>query len=248
MRKLPSVLDKAYPVDLKSLRAGPVPPEAAELAGEIRAVAESMGVRSLELFVSPALGPVFLPVSGTPARLVIGEPLLRLGDDALRYFLLVRAIRMMTGEVAAFTRIAPVEQWPALAALLEAVSQGFQPAGIDAGRLADARRRVVSALPSPLPDASELSTLALEVSGAIGNRASQLGQAVGQWGSRTALLAVGLPSIALRGVALALGQPDIPADAEGRLKWILRHPEARDAAVFAVSEGCAEARRQLGLG
>src|SRR5262249_27310303 len=41
LAKLPSVLDTAYPVDLKALRASPLPPSAAELGGEIRAVAES---------------------------------------------------------------------------------------------------------------------------------------------------------------------------------------------------------------
>jgi hypothetical protein len=31
------------------------------------------------------------------------------------------------------------------------------------------------------------------------------------------------------------------------MKWITRNPEARDLAVFSVSDAYAEARRQLGL-
>jgi tetratricopeptide (TPR) repeat protein len=247
LRKLPGVFDTAYPVDLKALRASPFPPSAAEIAGEIRAVAESMGVRSLELLVSTALGPVFLPVSSAPARLVVGHALLESQDDGARYFSLVRALKMMQAEAAAFTRIAPIELWPAVAALLGMLAKGWQAQGVDAGKLAEATRRIEAARTKALDD--DLATLALEVGGSIGNRASQLGQAIGQWASRTALLAVGSPSLGLRGVALSLGQGEgPPEDPSERLKWVLRHPEARDLAVFSVSDGYAEARRRIGLG
>jgi tetratricopeptide (TPR) repeat protein len=245
--KLPTVLDTAYPVDLKALRAVPLPPSAAELGGEIRAIAESMGTRSLELLVSPMLGAVFLPASSTPARLVIGQSLLDSQDDATRYFLLVRALKMMQAEVAALSRIAPIELPAVLTALLSILAQNSQATGVDPNKLADARRRLEPAIPPN--SATDLATLALEIAGTIGNRASQVGQAVAQWASRTALLAVGSPTLALKGVAVALGQSDgPPSDLAERLKWVLRYPEARDLCVFSVSEGYAEARRRVGLG
>jgi len=50
------------------------------------------------------------------------------------------------------------------------------------------------------------------------------------------------------GIALALGQSDgPPTDLAERLKWIMRVPEARDLAVFSVSEAYADARRRVGL-
>jgi tetratricopeptide (TPR) repeat protein len=247
LAKLPTVLDTAYPADLKALRASPLPPSAAEFAGEVRAVAESMGVRSLELMVTPLLGAVFLPISCTPARLLVGQSLLESKDEATRYFLLVRALKMIKAEAAALTRIAPIELSPVLGALLAGIASNWQAPGIDPNKLAEARRRLEPALPTSLD--TEMTTLALEIAGTIGNRASQLGQAVAQWASRTALLAVGSPGVALRGVALALGQTDgMPAELGERMKWVQRQPEARDLCVFSVSENYAEARRRVGLG
>jgi hypothetical protein len=78
---------------------------------------------------------------------------------------------------------------------------------------------------------------------------SQVGQSSGQWGARTALLAVGSAHVALRGVALSLGQASGPPEtAADRVKWVLRHPEARDLTVFSVSDAYVEARRRVGLG
>jgi hypothetical protein len=178
---------------------------------------------------------------------VIGQSLLDSHDDAARYFLLVRALKMIQAEVAALSRIAPIELPAVLTALLSALAKNWQPSGVDPNKLSDARRRIDAAVPANA--AAELETLALEIAGTLGNRASQVGQAVAQWASRTALLAVGSPSLSLKGVALALGQPDgPPSDLAERLKWVLRYPEARDLCVFSVSEGYAEARRRVGLG
>jgi tetratricopeptide (TPR) repeat protein len=247
LAKLPTVLDTAYPADLRALRATPLPPSAADLGGEIRAVAESMGVRSLELLFSPLLGDVFLAASSSPARLVIGQSLLESGDDTVRYFLLVRALKMLTGHTAAFSRMAPIELAPAMMALVSILAESFQAPGVDPNKVAEARRKIEVALPSARDP--ELATLAFEVGSALGNRGSQLGLAAAQWASRTALLAVGSPSLALRGVAVALGQAEgMPADINERLKWMLRQPEARDVCVFSVSDAYTEARKRVGLG
>ena len=91
--------------------------------------------------------------------------------------------------------------------------------------------------------------LALEVIGALGNRATLVGTALNQWGNRTALLSAGSLVASLRGVALAGGHTQgPPADGPERVKWIVRNPEARDLATFSVSEHYGEARNRLGLG
>jgi hypothetical protein len=94
----------------------------------------------------------------------------------------------------------------------------------------------------------DVPVLALEVIGAIGNRASQLATATHQFGNRAGLLAVGNPSAAIEGIALASGQGKaMPESGPDRLKWIVRNPEARDVAVFSVSDQYAQARASLGL-
>lgn len=246
LAKLPGVLDAAYPGDPKALRAAAPGAEFDELVAEMHIVAESVGVSPIEILVSPALGPVFLPVSSTPARLVVGQSLLESDEHAVRYFSFFRALKILKTHSAAFVRIPPIELWPATAALLGLLAKGYSPQGVDATKLADARKRIGAALPSKIDE--ELATLALDVGGSLGNKASQLGQAVSSWGTRAALLAVGSPTIALRGIALALGQTDGPPfDPGERLKWVIRVPEARDMAVWSVSDAYAEARRRAGL-
>jgi hypothetical protein len=91
-----------------------------------------------------------------------------------------------------------------------------------------------------------VSLLALEVVGSLGSRASQLATALNQWANRTALLAVGAPLTALRALALA-SNADLPSEGPERLRWIGRHAEGRDVAIFCVSDACGEARKKLGV-
>lgn len=246
LQKLCTVLETAHPVDLKSLRAAPAPLNAPPALAEIRKKAEAAGLGSPEILVSPVLGAGILPVSSTPPKLVVGEVLLELSDAQAVDFAVYRAVQLLRTHASVFTRIPPVELWPITAALLKILAPSFQPQSADAGKLADAERKLRAALPPRLDD--DVPTLALDVAGSIGNRASQLGQAVSQWASRAALLATGSPSASLRGLALVLGQTEgLPQDAAERLKWVLRNAEAKDVAVFSVSEAYADARRKAGL-
>jgi hypothetical protein len=134
-----------------------------------------------------------------------------------------------------------------MAAFLSQFAPNWQPTGVDAKRMGEAQARIKPVMPQHVDD--DAPVLALEVIGAIGNRASQLAIAIGQWGDRAGLLAVGDPAVAIRGIALAGGHSEgPPADGPDRLKWIVRNPEARDLAIFSVSEQYAESRRRVGLG
>jgi hypothetical protein len=132
-----------------------------------------------------------------------------------------------------------------MAGLLGLLAPGWTAQGVDARKLADARNRIQAVMPKSIED--DLPTLALDVTGLIGNRASQLATAVYEWGNRAALLAVGDPMAALRAIALTTGGSGPPASGPERIKWIVRNAEARDLAIFSVSEHYAEARRRLGL-
>ena len=90
--------------------------------------------------------------------------------------------------------------------------------------------------------------LALEVTGALGNRASTLHTVVNGWGNRVALLACGDLSTAFSAIARAVGHSAGPA-ASGpeRATWIGRNAEARDLALFSASDAYVEARAKLGV-
>jgi hypothetical protein len=187
-----------------------------------------------------------MPISSAPPQLVFGQALLDSEDDAARYFLLIRSLKILQGNAAALSRTTPIELWPVLAAFLGSFAPNWIPQGVDAKKLADAQKRIQGSMTPQLED--DVPVLALEVIGAIGNRASLLGTALHQWGNRTALLSAGSLVASLRGVALASGQSAAPPkDGAERVKWIVRNAEARDLATFAVGEQYAEARTRLGL-
>ncbi len=246
LRKSGDLLDAAYPVDLRAIRAAPLPTGSAAFTSYVQQVAAAFGIRGLEVFASASLGPVCLPVSAAPPQIVFGQSLLDSDDDAARYFLLIRSLKVLQANAAALSRTAPIELWPVVAAYLGLFASNWQPQGVDAKKLADAQKRIQGATQRRLDD--DVPVLALEVIGAIGNRASLLGTALHQWGNRTALLSAGSLVASLRGVALAGGQTSgPPPDGPERVKWIVRNPEARDLATFSVGEQYIEARTRLGL-
>ena len=246
LQKSGDVLDAAYAVDLRAMRAQPLPATSAAFTSYVQQVAASFGLRGLEVFASSTLGAVCIPVnSGTP-QLVFGQTLLDSEDDAARYFLMIRGLKILQGKAAALSRTAPIDLWPVLAAYLGLFAPNWVPQGVEPKKLAEAQRRIQAALPAKLDD--DVPVLALEVIGAIGNRASLLGTAIHQWGNRTALLSAGSLVASLRGVSFAVGQPGgPPKEGPERVKWIVRNPEARDLATFSVGEQYAEARARLGL-
>ncbi|MEO6602458.1 MAG: hypothetical protein ABIQ16_21430, partial [Polyangiaceae bacterium] len=81
LRKSGAILDAAYPVDLRGMRAAPLPVSSAAFTSYVQQVAASFGIRGLEVFASSALGPVCIPVSSGPPQLVFGQALLDSEDD-----------------------------------------------------------------------------------------------------------------------------------------------------------------------
>lgn len=245
LRKAGDVLDAAFSVDLRALKAAPLPVASQPFVAFVQNVAQSFGIRGLEVFSSPALGPVCMPISTNPPVIVFGQTLLDHADDAARFFLLMRSLKILQGRAAALSRTPPIELPAVVSAFLSLFASNWTPQGVDAKKLADARAKLEQAMRVRLDD--DVPVLALEVIGSLGNRVSQLGTTIHQWGNRTGLLAVGSPNAALRGLALAAGQLAGPPAGPERVKWVIRNPEARDLAVFSVSEGYAEARARLGV-
>ncbi len=245
LKKAGDVLDAAYAVDLRALKAAPLPMASQAFVAFVQNVAQSFGIRGLEVLASPALGPVCMPVSLNPPIIVFGQALLDHADDAARFFLLMRSLKILQGHAAALSRTPPIELPGVVSAFLSLFAPNWAPQGVDPKKLLDARARIEQAMRVRLDD--DVPVLALEVIGSLGSRVSQLGTALHQWGNRAGLLGVGSPNAALRGLALAAGQLGGPPSGPERVKWVIRNPEARDLAVFSVSEAYADARARLGI-
>jgi len=241
------VLDTAVPFDLTSIRATPLPPQQADIGDEVTSLAGYYGLTDVRVVVSAALGAVCVPATAHPPTIVFGQALVASPRAEVRTFLVHRALKVLQINAGAFARTAPIDLWPLLAAFLRAYSPSFQPQGVDASKLNDFYGRVTRAMGGK-PDV-QLSTLAADVIGSIGNRASTLGTAVNGWGNRTGFLAVGDANAALSGIAWSAGNTNAPpANGKDRLTWIGRNAEARELMVFTVSDSFAAARSRAGVG
>lgn len=223
------------------MRAQPLPQEMQGFRNQIAQLATTYGIHNLEVLIAPHIGKAVQPGSTNPPQLLIGKELIDAGDEAMLYFLVFRALKLIQANACALSRTAPIDLWPVVAALLSLFADNWQPQGADPKKFAVAQQRIRASLPRNLDD--DVPVLALEVIGGIGNRASQLATALHEWGNRTALLAIGDPRAALR----ALAGGELPEDDAERAKWVTRNAEARDLAVFSVSEKYAQARQALGL-
>jgi hypothetical protein len=157
--------------------------------------------------------------------------------------LLMRALKVIQAHMTALARTATVDLGPLIAAYLSSFLPDWQPTGVDMKKVEDFRRQLVQQLPHGYDHA--MSPLAQDVVVALGNRSSQLGAAAYEWGSRTALLALGEPALALEAIAAGSGSSPLPADTNERIKWITRHAEARNVMVFALSDAYLRLRTQL---
>lgn len=240
------LLDSAVTFDLNSVRATPLPPPQAALGDEIKSLARSYGIGDIKVLQSAALGAVCIPASSHPATIVLGQPLVASENAAVRTFLIHRALKVIQTNASAFSRTAPIDLWPLLAAYLKALNSAFAPQGVDPAKLAEASGKIAKAMTGAID--AQVRNLATEVIGSIGNRASTLNTAINGWGARAGLLAVGDPNVALTGIAWAGGHTNQPpAAGKDRLTWIGRNAEARELIVFSVSDGYSDARARLGL-
>ncbi|WCQ88212.1 hypothetical protein [Sorangium sp. Soce836] len=240
------LLDAAVPFDLDSIRATPLPPQHADITDLARGVGAAYGLPNLQVYVTAALGAVCVPAASSPPKIVLGQALVASPREDVRLFLIHRAVKILQTNASAFSRTAPIDLWPLLAAYLKALTPSWTPQGADAGRLREYQGRIERVMTGGVDP--KLSVLAADVIGSIGNRASTLNTAINGWGNRAAFLAVGDLNIALTGIAWSGGHTNAPpAGGKDRVTWIGRNAEARDLIVFAVGDGLAEAREQLGF-
>ncbi len=237
-------MDAALPLDLGPLQVTPLKDKNVTQLSRCQELAGQFDLADLSILVSPVTGYACIPVQSRPPVLVIGQQLLELKSESTRDFLLIRAMKILQTHTACLARAAPVDLWPLLAAYLGQFLPNWQPAGVDNRRLEDAKLSMRSVLADGYTH--DMAALAQDVVVALGNRASQLGEAVNEWGSRAALLALGSPSSALDALLLATATGPVPKEAAlERVKWVNRHAEARNLAIFFVSDGFMQLRGQL---
>ncbi|NUP13456.1 MAG: hypothetical protein HOW73_46050 [Polyangiaceae bacterium] len=238
------LLDSAFPYDLEAVRAMPAPGQL-PISAEVRAIAGAYGLPQIQLLVSSVLGQVCVPARSHPPVIVMGQALASQDESPERTFLIHRAMKVIQANAAVFARTAPIDLWPLLAAYLRLFNPQFSPQGVDAGRFSEAFSRLSRMMPQGL--GHDVSVLAADVIGTIGNRASTLNAAVNGWGSRAGLLGVGDLNVALTAIAWAGGNANgPPPSGKDRLTWIGRNAEARDLVIFSVSDAYVDARARLG--
>jgi cellulose synthase operon protein C len=234
-------LEEASSMDLNSLRATNMPDAGKPVAELAEAMGSAFGFPNLQVLVSPAIGQVCFPVSCDPPLLVFGAALVAEPNDAIRYYLLVRALKVLQAKVHPFAHTPPIELWPLTAAFLKCFVPNWNPQGVDMHKVSDYQKKMLPLLSNGVPP--QAAQLAMEVTSSIGNKASTLQTTANAWGARCALLATGNVTNALESLAGTSGRPEkLPTDQTQRLKWIARHGEARDLIVFSVSDPYIEAR------
>jgi tetratricopeptide (TPR) repeat protein len=248
LAKTGDVLDAVTAIDLRAMKAAPVPAEA-PIARLLNRVAAAIGLQSVQVLASPKVGNTCVPVGSSPPALLMGETLV--GDERLGTFLGLRALKLVRIKASALGRTPPGELGVLVSAWLKALAPSWNAQGINAGALNAALAKMQGAVPRSVP--ADVGALALEIASTIGTRQATLGPAAIAWANRAALLALGDPQRALDAIAASapvIGTATargVPADPKDRAAWIGRTPEARDLIAFGVTEAFVEARTRLGL-
>ena len=229
------ILDSVSPIDLRAHDVVSLSQVHPSLNDRTLLLAEQFDLQELQVWVSNATGFACVPVQSRPPTLLVGRALVDSSNDSVVDFLLIRAMKIVQSHMTGLARKVAVDLGPLIAAYLSLFLPDWQPTSVDLKKVEELKRQLAQALPNAQDH--DIGPLAQDVVVALGNRASQLGEAVNEWGSRTALLALGDPAIALEAIATSIGSSPIPVnDPTERVKWIARHPEARNTIVFAVSD------------
>lgn len=235
-------LDHATRQDLTTLGAIPLHERDAALAGYCRDIARSVGVQELDLQVSSQVGVDIVPWSCAPPCLVLGQSLVVSGDRPLLTYLLYRSLKLIAARCSALVRGTPADAQLRLCALLGALIPEWQPPGLDRSLIEPLSDRISSELPANAR--ARLEPLAQEIVSVFGARTAQIGGLIERWAQRSALLATGDVSVALRVIAALTSKDNpLPDEAASRARWVAKTPLARDLVLFSVSEEYFAARR-----
>ncbi len=140
-------LDVASPMDLKKLRAAPLPPAAGPLGGMIAQIAASIGLPSVQAYASPIAGLGCLPVASAPPAIVLGDGLIATSNATAQRFLVIRALKLVQSRASALVRTPPADLAILIGAWLQIFNPTWKPQGISAASLSEVGKRISAALP-----------------------------------------------------------------------------------------------------
>jgi len=236
------LLELAFPVDPNTLRALPFAAADSALEAEIFELSAELGLPTPKLLISPILGAICVPTLSPGPELIFGKAVAD-ASPSTRTFLITRSLKLLMSHTAALTRIAAIELSPILAGLLSTFDDRIQVASVEPSKIAAVRARIQPHVTTIAPD---LPRLAASVAQTLGDRANQLGLLTHQWANRSALLAYGDLNAALQAIALSSGQHAFgELDREARVRFLMRHNEARELVVFSLSDDYTLARSRL---
>lgn len=238
------MLDQAYMMDMDSVRAVPVPPTASHVRDMIQRITTAMDLQNARVLVTPALGPVCVPVCTEPPTVVLGASMLTVENHAVVEFLLIRAFKITQTNACVLSRSAPIDLMPLVAAMIKTITPNYQPVGVDVRRFQEAFDKLSAAKKGPF--SPDLPAVALEYAASMDSRVSTLNTAINGWADRAAFLATGDLCVTLEAIAWACGHPSgPPSQGRDRMNWIGRNPEARDTIVFLASDAYRDAYKKL---
>lgn len=244
LSKAGELLDAASQVDLRDLRATPLPSGSSVSRLALR-MAAALGLQGVQLFSSPKLGAACIP-AGTPPAIIFGESVAH--DERVGGFLALRALKLIRAKASALARGTPTEAAVLASAWLKRFHSTWEPQGIPAAALNAAYNRLQAAAPRHPEPEPDVGILALEACATIDGRQGSLSAAVIAWANRVALLAGGDSNAALDAIASIGGlAPGTMSEPSERSAWISRSGEARDLVTFAVGDAFAQVRGRLGL-
>ena len=243
-RALSASLEKAMPFDPKALRAERLAASDVALRALVDDLVKTMGIDPpVEVWIAAGAPRSCAAVQSHPPAIVLGAELATAATEAEKRFLVARALEVARQGLALVGRITPSEV-PLLLAALAAQADPNLSHALDAAQLEVWSQRIARALPRRW--AEDNGPLLLEMAGAPEHDPSRLQRAIGELGSRAALLATGSVPDGLAALARAGAEGALPDGIAARAKFLTRSPEAAHLVEFAISDVHFELRARAG--
>ncbi|MEM1417052.1 MAG: hypothetical protein AAGH15_19300, partial [Myxococcota bacterium] len=237
-RLVGDALDKVVPFDAKGVGARKAPRDHV-IRGRARALAPAFQSAEPQVLLGPV--PAFFPVLASPPTLLVGQETGGMSEGAQR-FLVARALGLLALRLEAVLRTDPGVLGLALAGIVRSVDPGFAPARFDEGRLEDAGKRMMRAVPRR--HRSALGPIAIEVVAPPEFDPERLAGDVRRLGDRLGLLHGGRIADALDARLVLQGLP--AGTPEDRAAGLSRADEARELLEFTLDDLHFDARRRSG--
>jgi tetratricopeptide (TPR) repeat protein len=239
-----TTLEKVIPFDPRAYRAEKLGPRDGSFRATAVEVARWFGIEDVEVWVTPSVPRVCVPVSSAaPVALLVGRDLLA-SDERERIFMIARALKIAREGLTIAVRTQPQELVLAMAGLVFGFDPNYKAPGLDPAQVQDWSRRIARQLPRRAAD--DLGPVVFEMSHSQDYDPARMPMAASELGDRVALIACGSAPAAFSALLKLSGEPGLGEGSRARLEQVRRHPEILSLATFAISDAHFEARHRAG--